>query len=235
MPIEAKGGWDAPVAVIQRNGTAATFQAAKIVDALASAGRATGEFGQDRAQALAAQVVATLARRVPTVEQVQDQVERTLLEAGLFEFDGVPVKALTLQSLRTQPNIGHFSAERTSGKESFARFDRLPAGCMLSITMTVESQYKLENHITRIRDASRARTPAARETFNECDMVLKRMLNNDKLYPMLMTLYVTAPNREELNASISQVNALLVPSGLRFIDPLTGQEREFESRISLQW
>jgi len=141
------------------------------------------------------------------------------VEAGLFEFDGVPVKALTLQSLRTQPNIGHFSAERTSGKESFARFDRLPAGCMLSITMTVESQYKLENHITRIRDASRARTPAARETFNECDMVLKRMLNNDKLYPMLMTLYVTAPNREELNASISQVNALLVPSGLRFIDP----------------
>jgi conjugative transfer ATPase len=138
--------------------------------------------------------------------------------AGLFEFDGVPVKALTLQSLRTQPNIGHFSAERTSGKESFARFDRLPAGCMLSITMTVESQYKLENHITRIRDASRARTPAARETFNECDMVLKRMLNNDKLFPMLMTLYVTAPNREELSTSISQVNAQLVPSGLRFID-----------------
>lgn len=140
-------------------------------------------------------------------------------EAGLFEFDGVPVKALTLQSLRTQPNVGHFSAERTSGKESFARFDRLPAGCMLSITMTVESQYKLENHITRIRDASRARTPVARETYNECDMVLKRMLNNDKLFPMLMTLYVTAPNREELNASISQVNALLVPSGLRFIEP----------------
>ena len=141
------------------------------------------------------------------------------VEAGLFEFDGVPVKALTLQSMRTQPNVGHFSAERTSGKESFARFDRLPAGCMLSITVTVESQYKLENHITRIRDSSRARNPAAREAHNECEMVLKRMLNNDKLFPMLMTLYVTAPNREELNASISQVNALLVPSGLRFIDP----------------
>jgi ribonucleoside-triphosphate reductase len=85
MPIEAKGGWDAPVAVIQRNGTAATFQAHKIVEAIASAGRATGEFGQERAQALAAQVVATLARRVPTVEQVQDQVERTLIEAGHFD------------------------------------------------------------------------------------------------------------------------------------------------------
>ena len=85
MPIEAKSGLGASVAVIKRNGTAATFQAAKIVDALASAGRATGEFGQDRAQALAAQVVATLARRVPTVEQVQDQVERTLSQAGHFD------------------------------------------------------------------------------------------------------------------------------------------------------
>ena len=141
------------------------------------------------------------------------------VQAGLFEFDGVPVKALTLQSLRTQPSVGHFSAERTSGKESFARFDRLPAGCMLSITITVESQYKLENHVTRIRDASRARTPSAAEAFSEAKMVLSRMQHNDKLYPMLMTLYVTAPNREELNASISQVNALLVPSGLRFIDP----------------
>lgn len=140
------------------------------------------------------------------------------LEAGLFEFDGVPVKALTLQNLRTQPNIGHFSAERTSGKESFARFDRLPAGCMLSVTVTVEPQHKLERHIEHIRDASRAHNAVARETHQECEMVLQRMIDGDKLFPMLMTLYVTAPTREELQASISQVNALLVPSGLRFID-----------------
>ena len=37
-------------------------------------------------------------------------------EAGLFEFDGVPVKALTLDSMRTNPNIGHFTAERSLGK-----------------------------------------------------------------------------------------------------------------------
>ncbi|MFN3493640.1 MAG: conjugative transfer ATPase [Hydrogenophaga sp.] len=140
------------------------------------------------------------------------------LEAGLFEFDGVPVKALTLQNLRTQPNIGHFSAERTSGKESFARFDRLPAGCMLSVTVTIEPQHKLERHIEHIRDASRAHTAVARETHQECEMVLQRMIDGDKLFPMLMTLYVTAPTREELQSSISQVNALLVPSGLRFID-----------------
>lgn len=139
-------------------------------------------------------------------------------EAGLFEFDGVPVKALTLDGMRTNPNIGHFTAERSLGKEAFARFDRLPAGCMLSITVTVEPQHRLDEHIARIRDASRAQTPLAMETHKECVQVLKRMIEGDKLYPMLMTLYVTAPTREELGAVISQVNAQLVPSGLRFID-----------------
>lgn len=140
------------------------------------------------------------------------------LEAGLFEFDGVPVKALTMQGLRAQPSIGHFSAELASGKERFARFDRLPEGSMLSITVTVAPQYKLERHIERIRDASRANTSHAIESHGECVGVLQRMAKGDKLYPLFLTLYLTGKNREELNAGIAQVNALLIPTGMRFIE-----------------
>ena len=78
-------GGDVPVAVIKRNGTTSTFQVDKIVQAIARAGQATGEFDLARAQALAAQVLSTLVKRVPTVEQVQDQVERTLSAAGHFD------------------------------------------------------------------------------------------------------------------------------------------------------
>ena len=141
------------------------------------------------------------------------------LDAGLFEFDGMPVKALTLQSLRKQPGIGHFSAELQNGKDRYARFDRLPAGCMLSISITVESQHKLERHIEHVRDASRAKTAAAYETHKECEMVLARMIDGDRLYPMIMTLYITGGNHAEIDAAISETNALLVPTGLRFIDP----------------
>ena len=141
------------------------------------------------------------------------------LANGLFEFDGMPVKALTLQSLRAQPSIGHFSAELRTGNESYARFDRLPAGSMLSISITVEPQYKLERHIERIRDASRAKTAAAYETHKECEMVLARMIDGDRLYPMMMTLYVTGNNGDEIESAIAQTNALLIPTGLRFINP----------------
>ena len=74
-----------PVAVIKRNGATASFTLDKITHAIACAGQATGEFDEHRAQALAQAVLARLQRRVPTVEQVQDQVERTLIDAGHFD------------------------------------------------------------------------------------------------------------------------------------------------------
>ncbi|XDF33170.1 conjugative transfer ATPase [Paracidovorax avenae] len=141
------------------------------------------------------------------------------VDAGLFEFDGVPVKALTLQNLRGQPAIGHFSAELTSGKESYARFDRLPPGSMLSMTVTVTPQHLVERKVERIRDKSRAKTAIAMEAHAECERVLQRMVNGDKLYPMFVTLYLTGRDRTELDAAISEVNALLVPTGMRFVDP----------------
>ena len=142
------------------------------------------------------------------------------LDAGLFEFDGVPVKAMALQSLRTNPQIGHFSAELMSGKEAFARFDRLPAGSMLSISVAIQPQYKVTRHIEKIRDASRAKTAVAQETHRECLEVLERMMvQGDKLFPMNLTLYVTGNNREELESNISQVRALLTPTGLHFVQP----------------
>jgi len=141
------------------------------------------------------------------------------LANGVFEFDGQPVKVLTLQNMRTQPQIGHFSAELRSGKESFARFDRLPPGSMLSISVTVRPQHLVERHIERMRDASRAKTAAASETYRECEMVLDRMILGDKLFPMLLTLYLTGKNMEEVDSAIAQTNALLVPTGLRFVAP----------------
>lgn len=144
---------------------------------------------------------------------------RADLEGGFFEFNGVPVKALALQNLRGQPTIGHFTAETRNGKESYARFDRLPPGSMLSMTITVAPQHKIERHVENIRDRSRAKTATAMEAHAECERVLQHMVNGDKLFPMFMTLYLTGQDRAELDSAISEVNALLVPTGMRFVDP----------------
>ncbi|HJV67856.1 ribonucleoside triphosphate reductase [Ideonella sp.] len=72
----------APVAVIKREGRTVAFDASKIASAIERAGAATGEFGPERAQGLTATVTERLARRVTGVEQIQDEVERVLLEGG---------------------------------------------------------------------------------------------------------------------------------------------------------
>jgi ribonucleoside-triphosphate reductase (formate) len=75
-----------PSTIIKRDGAGQPFDSAKIHGALVRAGRASGEFDGDMAQRLTELVLMYLATlRHPDrlhVEQVQDQVERALYEAG---------------------------------------------------------------------------------------------------------------------------------------------------------
>ncbi len=75
-----------PATIIKRDGADQPFDAAKIHSALLRAGQASGEYGADVAARLTELVLMYLATvRRPAalhVEQVQDQVERALYEAG---------------------------------------------------------------------------------------------------------------------------------------------------------
>ena len=73
-----------PLAVIKRDGRTVAFDQRKIAAALASAGGASGEFDAAHAELLAERAVARLHRRVTGIEQIQDDVERVLHEAGHF-------------------------------------------------------------------------------------------------------------------------------------------------------
>lgn len=76
-----------PSCIRKRDGSEVSFEQEKIISAIRRAGEATGEFGADRAMALASCVVAQLRLReqiaIP-VEDIQDLVELTLMNAGHF-------------------------------------------------------------------------------------------------------------------------------------------------------
>jgi ribonucleoside-triphosphate reductase len=75
-----------PREVQKRSGERAPFDARKIRSAIERAGAATGEFGADEAALLAAQVGKVLIHRfhgqAPSIEQIQDVVEHTLIAAN---------------------------------------------------------------------------------------------------------------------------------------------------------
>jgi len=74
--------------ISKRDGRLAAFDAKKIKMAILKAGHATGEFGDDAASSLTKRVLITaqmaLDKKIPTVEQIQDLVEKVLL-ASPFE------------------------------------------------------------------------------------------------------------------------------------------------------
>jgi len=76
--------------VITREGQTISFDASKIVKAIERAGQATEEFGLDEAWLIAGQVVKVLkhrftANKAPTIEQIQDVVEQTLISSNFFK------------------------------------------------------------------------------------------------------------------------------------------------------
>ncbi len=74
-----------PASLRKRNGNAVVFDPSKIERAIAAAGEASGEFSAPHAQELTRRVLARLpAQNDLDVEQVQDVVERALMEAGHY-------------------------------------------------------------------------------------------------------------------------------------------------------
>lgn len=74
-----------PREVVLRSGQRVPFDAERIRAAHASAGQASGEYGAEEAVLLTAQVTKVLIHRfhgeAPTVEQIQDVAEQTLIAA----------------------------------------------------------------------------------------------------------------------------------------------------------
>ena len=72
--------------IVKRDGKIVDFKLEKIEEAIRKAGAATGEFDRERAKELAVEFDTVskevIKSRIPTVEQVQDAVEKVLKDAG---------------------------------------------------------------------------------------------------------------------------------------------------------
>ena len=72
--------------IIKRDGRHTAFELDKITNAIFQAAKASGGHDHDMAESLARQVEEnlekTLGDEIPTVEQIQDEVERVLVETG---------------------------------------------------------------------------------------------------------------------------------------------------------
>lgn len=146
-------------------------------------------------------------------------------DEGVWRIGKRWLRAIALQSIRQQPQVGHFTAERQIAEKQLARFDRLPVGTMMCATIVVTPQDSMKDRLNTIQAGSRAQTPEAKYTFDETEEVLDRMAQRDKLFPFFLSVIVRGESESELRTNASIVQSSLSNAGLKFIEPrheLTG-------------
>lgn len=135
-------------------------------------------------------------------------------EHGVWWFDNMPHRAIAVDALRRKPFPGHFTGERRIGDNLYALFDKLPEGCVLSITITVMPQDNVENHIVQILNAAKGETAEAMAAEQDAKEALKWMSHGDYLLPTTMTIFTRGKDLSELQKRTNEVNALLLANGL---------------------
>lgn len=147
-------------------------------------------------------------------------------KTGVWQFDEMPHKAITIDGLRRVPQIGHLTGERAIGDHLYAPFDRFPAGSILAFTIVFQPQDLTQNHLSLIRAASKGETEDAKLTEQDANTALQRIAQGDKLYPVITTLFLRAKCLAALRAKTNDANAMLLGQGLHPI-------REKDDQLSL--
>jgi conjugative transfer ATPase len=137
---------------------------------------------------------------------------------GAWWFDGLPHRVVTIQQLRTAPEIGHLTAERARGEQAFALFDRLPEHTILAMTITVKAQHEVRNHIANVKRSAVGDSAEAAMTREDAEAAERQMASGNKLYPVDLAFYERGDNLEALRQDINRLSARLLPNGLQPIE-----------------
>lgn len=135
-------------------------------------------------------------------------------ENGVWWFDDMPHRVITVNELRRKPQIGHLTGERRIGENLYAVFDRLPSGAILSICITIQPQDLVENKIIGILNASKGEAAEARATLRDAEQALELMPGGDYLFPTVISLFLRGHDLADLQAKTNQANAMLLANGL---------------------
>lgn len=134
---------------------------------------------------------------------------------GSWYFDGLPHRAVTIQSLRRVPRIGHLTAERTEDQRIFAVYDLMPPGTRFSMTIVVQPQDKVANHLASLHTSRGDDTTKAGIVKNDAQRAQTLQAEGLRLFPTLMTFYLCGQSARDLRQQENELASLLANYGMQ--------------------
>jgi len=136
-------------------------------------------------------------------------------ERGIWWFDQQPHKTVTIQSLRKIPDIGLFGAERKVGEHIFAMFDRMPEETILAMTITVQAQDEMRNHLGLVQRGSVGDYPEARLAASDAEKAVMEIAQGNKLFPVQIAFFVKGEDEPDLHRKINELSSLLLSNSIQ--------------------
>ena len=134
---------------------------------------------------------------------------------GVWWFDDSPHQVVSIQGLRRVPDIGHLSAERYQGDRNQTMFDSMPVGTILALTLVVQAQHDVTNHIARLKKTAVGDSADADVTREQIDSVEREIAHGNKLLPASMAFYLRGKDLAQLQAARTEMCMTLLTQGLQ--------------------
>lgn len=139
-------------------------------------------------------------------------------KTGTWYFDGLPHRYLSIQQLSKVPDLGQLTRDRSFGHFRYGLFDHFPEGATFVLTVVIQSQEIVKNHLARIEEGARkSQSTAAALTFEDCQIAKAAVESNNFLLPASMGVYVRGDDLEDLAEKETQLEALLVNHGFHLL------------------
>ncbi len=144
---------------------------------------------------------------------------------GVWFFDGVAHRAITLQEMERAPALGVFTLERRMGDNIYSLFDRMPEHTALSLTLVIRPQDQVRQHLLRIERASFGENAEARLAGEDARAAQLEIARGNKLFPAQTVFLVRGrdlgdwdANEDDLFARVRAAESLLSTNNLKMIN-----------------
>lgn len=140
-------------------------------------------------------------------------------EKGLWYFDHKPHKYISITGLNVLPRTGHLTVERQFGNHFYGLFDKFPEGSIFQMTVVIQNQEWVKNHIDHIeRSTKKATSMQAQMTREDCTVARRMIESNNFLFPTTLGVYIRGKEEQDLYDAETEVETLLANNGLIVID-----------------
>ena len=141
-------------------------------------------------------------------------------ENGVWWIDGLPHSALSVERLRTPPEPGTITGEKSRGEKKInALMDTFPEGTLLCMTIVVQPQDKLEEDFNRLSKNAVGENTESGRVRQDVDTVKTYLGDRHKLYRAGITFLLHGNDMGDLKRKRLELTTSLLGAGLQPVRP----------------